>query len=564
MGAGRAADLLARSGGHPLFLLELAQADDDDLPASIRASVADRCDRAGVAGPTLRASAVLGSDVDLELLAAVLAEPPALLLDHLEEGVRRRLLTERGNGFAFRHQLVQDALRAETGASRRSLLHRQAARALHARGGRADALVVAHHALAGGDYPLAATALAQAGDAAATRFDHDEALRHLTAAIELDDSPALRVRRARAALAAGRFAEAATDAQAALAARPEAEALEVAAIAAYLLRDLQRCRHLAEQGAQLATDPAVAASCYALAGRAAHVTGDLAGAGALFTRAQDLGAPTTHALIGIWRSPLLVDQGQPQLALRTLADPMLVRVERHPFMLPHRHLAAAQALAALGDAAGALAELDAVDASAAGQRTPRFAARANNTRAFILRNIGAASAADACNTAAYEMSLDQLGMGEPVADALLGLADGRLRASDLDAAGELLRREAPVPRPFAWRHELRRRLLEGRLALAQGQPDDARRAAAQVLVAAQALPLPRYGVLARLLAAAAAPATYEEIAEDVAALDHMAPLEAWWLTADLASRYHDAALNELASRRRADAQAKLPAAASAD
>lgn len=50
VGRERAGALFARSGGHPLFLIELAAADPkDELPASIREAVAERCDRAGPA-----------------------------------------------------------------------------------------------------------------------------------------------------------------------------------------------------------------------------------------------------------------------------------------------------------------------------------------------------------------------------------------------------------------------------------------------------------------------------------------------------------------------------------
>jgi hypothetical protein len=221
-------------------------------------------------------------------------------------------------------------------------------------------------------------------------------------------------------------------------------------------------------------------------------------------------------------------------------------------MLPHRHLSAAQAHAAQGDVVAALADLDAVDASAAGQRTPRYAARANNTRAFVLRNLGAFDEADARNTAAYEASLDQIGMGEPIADALHGLADGRLRAGDLDGAERLLWRaenDAPSPRVFQWRHALRGRLLAGRLALARGDDDAALAAAREVLGQAEALPLPRYVTLARVLAATAAPG--QDVSADLEALDRVAPLEAWWLTDLLAQRYDSADLRALADQRRA-------------
>ena len=110
VGAERAADLHARSGGHPLFLVELAAAGaGEELPASIRQAVEGRCARAGPAAPILRTAAVLGAGIDLDLLAEVTGDRPAELLDHLEEGVRRRLLVE-DPAFGFSHALVRQAL----------------------------------------------------------------------------------------------------------------------------------------------------------------------------------------------------------------------------------------------------------------------------------------------------------------------------------------------------------------------------------------------------------------------------------------------------------------------
>ncbi|MEP7055005.1 MAG: ATP-binding protein, partial [Actinomycetota bacterium] len=62
VGAERAAELLLRSGGNPLLLVELAAADPAaELPRSIRDAVIARCERAGpAAAATLRAAALLG------------------------------------------------------------------------------------------------------------------------------------------------------------------------------------------------------------------------------------------------------------------------------------------------------------------------------------------------------------------------------------------------------------------------------------------------------------------------------------------------------------------------
>jgi hypothetical protein len=230
-----------------------------------------------------------------------------------------------------------------------------------------------------------------------------------------------------------------------------------------------------------------------------------------------------------------------------------VQAARHPFVLPHRHLAAAQALGMLGRVGEALAELDAVDKAAADQRTVRFAARADNCRAWILRNLGDADAADARNRAAHDRSLGAVGMREPVADALLGLADGRLRAGDPAAARELLARvavETAVPHSFAWRHELRAALLAGRCAVVDGDRAAAVKAADHVLARAVDLGLPRYQVLARLLGARAGAVDPERAEPDVMALDRVAPLEAAWLTAELAEALDVPAWRDLAAARR--------------
>lgn len=492
VGEARAKELHARSGGHPLFLVELASAGRDELPASLRDSVADRCDRSGEAAATLRAAAVLGPEVDLDLLSAVLDSSPSALLDHLEEGVRRQLLSESGTRFRFRHHLIREALCAATGASRTALLHRQAARSLHARNA-APAWDVAYHARLGGDLALAAGALASAGEAAARRFDHDEALRFLDEALSIQDTPELRLRRARVALPAGRFSEAGADAGAALAGGIGPEGMEVAAIAAYLLRDFRRCRRLAEDGARLADDPVLRTSCLALAGRVAHVDGDLDAAADLLARALATAPPQIRPLAQLWAAPLRTDRGDPLGALELLGDPVSDLAARHPFVQPHRHLAAGQALGRLGRVAEAMAELDLADEAARGQRTHRFAARADNTRAWILREAGRYAEADERNEAAYGASMGEPGMTEPVVDALLGLAAGRLHAADPAAATALVERartEMAAPYPFSWRHRLLARMLDRECALALDDPVSARAAEAEVAAEAERLGVP--------------------------------------------------------------------------
>ena len=69
----------------------------------------------------MRTAAALGVEVDLDLLASVLARPAVSLLVELEAGARHGLLREDGSGFVFQHELVREALVAGTSAARRAL-----------------------------------------------------------------------------------------------------------------------------------------------------------------------------------------------------------------------------------------------------------------------------------------------------------------------------------------------------------------------------------------------------------------------------------------------------------
>ena len=78
VGPDRAVALHERSGGNALFLVELAAIEDEgELPASVRHAVEERCRRAGAAGATLCTAAVIGPDIDLDLLAAVTETGPS-------------------------------------------------------------------------------------------------------------------------------------------------------------------------------------------------------------------------------------------------------------------------------------------------------------------------------------------------------------------------------------------------------------------------------------------------------------------------------------------------------
>ena len=97
VGSARVDELYARSGGHPLFLTELAQrSSGGELPESLVESVSARCDQLGSAGTLLRTAAVIGEELDIDLLAAVLGRSVVDLLDDAETAVARQFLAEDG------------------------------------------------------------------------------------------------------------------------------------------------------------------------------------------------------------------------------------------------------------------------------------------------------------------------------------------------------------------------------------------------------------------------------------------------------------------------------------
>jgi tetratricopeptide (TPR) repeat protein len=471
VGEERAADLLERSHGNPLFLVELAAhldaaSLDASPPETIRAAVSARCDRAGPAAATLRLAAVLGSDVDLDLLVTILRGRPVEVLDHLEEGVRRGFLVERGNAFSFRHELIRTALEAGASASRRALAHREAARALAARP-QGDPLTVAYHGRMGGDDNLTASALVDAAGLASARFDQEEALRLLARSLDLRDSLPARLLRAKVGIMVGDYEGALADVEAAVDQGGGARALELGAWAAHYQRDFTAAARLADEGANVATSPAEKAGCLTIGGWVRQCAGDLPGAEARLVAATDCAPASWRAVSGLWLGGLRVHQGRTTEGV-ALIRPAIVKdavaAQAHP--LAHANLFAALGLAQLGRAEEALAaakELDRPDAPA------RWAGRAANVRGWILRNLGESAAADESNSVGLAEAT-AAGMVEAMSHAHLDLGAGLLAAGDLD--GATARVDASLAlgdsHALAWRHRMRARLYQGEIALGQG------------------------------------------------------------------------------------------------
>jgi DNA-binding SARP family transcriptional activator len=550
VGADRASVLHERSRGNPLFLVELAAAPHEELPASILEAVVSRCEAAGAAAETLRTAALLGTEVDLDLLAAVGNEAPTALLAHLEEGVRRRLLDERGGSFGFRHELVRDALVASATAGRAALVHRDAARALMSRD-RPDPIAVAHHARLAGDEATAAAALVDAAAVAAERFDYRTAEDLLESSLRLHESTPARLARARVRVLATRYAEAVDDAQAALAAGAGAPALEAAGWAAYYARDFDAATVAADDGASLAADPVLRASCLTLAGRTRHAAGDLVGAEDHLVQATALASGPDLAVASAYLGILRSHQSRTAEALD------LVRAATRLGGSPHRvgvvfhayyYTAHAEALA--GRPAAALAAIEACAGEVARRQVERFAdLRHENFRAWILRALGVPDSADESN----EIALDagrRVRFRETEAAALIDLAESALLRDDLAEAQERLDRAETVLHErdvvFGWRQRMKIRLDRARLALAAGDAERAEALARSLADEAQDLGVPRYAIPARLVRARAwarrgDAADLDAVAEDLRRLPSAIALDAWTLTGEVA---HDFGVHE--------------------
>ncbi|GAB3260259.1 ATP-binding protein [Nocardioides dilutus] len=539
VGPERAEQLWARSGGNALLLTELARADAEtreEVPGSLREAVVGRLRRAGPAAATLQTAAILGSGVDLDLLAAVAGLPPLDVLSHLDTGVRQAFLTDRGGTLAFRHELVRLAVAADAGTTRRAWVHRRAAEVL---GARPDPhpLEVARHARACGDRALAARGLAEASELALARLDLPGAERLLDDAIALDDRAPLRLRRSRVRMSRGDLDGADADAEHAMATDQTGEALELRAWAARNRHDLDGAVRLGRAAAAAASDPTIRASSLIAVAFGHRGNGDLRQADAVLAEAHD--APAELGLPA-WTGVLRVHQGRPTEALTTLEPTLGAEARRgtQGFWVEHTVQMTAHAYGLLGRSADALRILDRLEREIERRGTSvRYAGVQHTYRSWLLRNLGDPRAEELAR-----QGLEVAGSQEILAQCHLDVADSLLRTGDLAAAAERLavaHAESGTRRFHnKWRFDQRRGLIMARLGLAEHDASAALEAVDPVAAAAQERGDARYAVLGRLVRATALArlgesVDLEQVTADLATLEDVAVLEGWWLAADL-------------------------------
>ncbi|HZS86511.1 MAG TPA: AAA family ATPase [Chloroflexota bacterium] len=188
------AHVAGRTGGVPFFVLSCAQAlclrageggDGDVVPWGVAQGIRQRVAALGAdTGTVLGVAAVLGREIEPELLGAVVEQPEQAVLAALEAASRARLLVDDGRTYQFAHDLIREVVEADVGAVRRRALHRRAAQALEEVTGEPALERLAYHAGQGGEQEKAARYLEQAGDAAAGRAAHGAAAESYTEAIE--------------------------------------------------------------------------------------------------------------------------------------------------------------------------------------------------------------------------------------------------------------------------------------------------------------------------------------------------------------------------------------------
>jgi predicted ATPase len=190
----------------PLFVEEVArlllergeQGRVQTIPLTLQQSLAARLDRLGGAREVAQIGAVLGREFAHALLRDMAEmDEPALhaSLDRLAEA---DILFVEGAppqaNYRFKHALIQDAAYDSLLKSRRQTLHRRAAEILRDEPERAAAEpeVIAHHFTQAGLDDLAIEWWGKAGDQALRRSAFQEAIAHLSKAVEMADKGGLR------------------------------------------------------------------------------------------------------------------------------------------------------------------------------------------------------------------------------------------------------------------------------------------------------------------------------------------------------------------------------------
>jgi DNA-binding SARP family transcriptional activator/tetratricopeptide (TPR) repeat protein len=186
--------VLAGSGGNPLFAIELSRAApaDGSAPASLSALIAARLDQLDDASRELVAwASVMGRQFDVDVVGRATGMPAGETLSALEKLERCAVIRAAGERtYDFVHDLVRDVAYQGVSGPRRALAHRQVASALQSTHDPEGALAgdILHHATLGGDFAAAAEAAVRAGNRCLRLFAYPEAVGVARRGLQIVDS----------------------------------------------------------------------------------------------------------------------------------------------------------------------------------------------------------------------------------------------------------------------------------------------------------------------------------------------------------------------------------------
>jgi tetratricopeptide (TPR) repeat protein len=181
--ADQAERIMARTGGHTLFVVESLRAltaGDTGVPESLREAVLQRVSRAGAQNEeVLRAAAVVGTSFEPGVVGGVLGLDAVEAARRCEQLLPTRLVVVAGRAYEFAHDLVHEVLYESTPEPTRLSYHHLAADLLSYR-----PEAVGSHAAATGDWGRAARAWMLAAEQAAARYASADAERLLERSLD--------------------------------------------------------------------------------------------------------------------------------------------------------------------------------------------------------------------------------------------------------------------------------------------------------------------------------------------------------------------------------------------
>ncbi len=198
-----AEDVAARTGGVPLFVEEVTRlllergeggGGIEAIPATLQQSLMARLDRLGPAREVAQIGSVIGRGFSYALIRDVAGIEDAALQAALEKLAEADIVLVQGlppeSDYRFKHALIQDAAYENLLKSRRQVLHRRVAEILRDRfaaTAAAEPELLAHHFTQAGLTDAAIEWWGKAGDQALRRSAFQEAIAHLSKAIEMAD-----------------------------------------------------------------------------------------------------------------------------------------------------------------------------------------------------------------------------------------------------------------------------------------------------------------------------------------------------------------------------------------